>query len=207
MCIRSIVLRLLVCAWCCSGFLVEYSAASPYLAGTETISPPIGFPAACQRYAWLCANRAGRSSLTVAEIRALNTRVNRSIAAADDSANYGRSDHWVVPKNGRGDCEDYALAKYEALVENGFPSRNLSLAVVLDRSNRNHVVLLVRTKKGDLVLDNLTNRVSLWSRSGYTFLAKQGENKRTWLVALAGPRAARIAALASRGGAGTASSR
>lgn len=120
----------------------------------------------------------------------INRQINASIKPGEDMAVYGRSNYWTLPTGGRGDCEDYAIAKTKALLDAGFPASRLSISVVIDRSGNNHAVLMARLSDGDYVLDNLSRSIKPWDRTGYTFLARQKfENKSSWEVILAGPRA------------------
>lgn len=173
------------------------SNASAPLATTRVISAPPGFAQACAKYIWLCTS--GTRAVQSAKVdRSVLARVNGSVNAAirplDDRVNYGKNEFWTLPENGSGDCEDYALLKKKRLLERGVPASAMALAVVLDRRGNNHVVLIVRTGDADLVLDNLTSSIKSWNSTGYTFLARQSfENKRTWKVALAGPRAQQVA--------------
>ena len=54
-----------------------------------------------------------------ARIGEINRAINLAIAATSDKIQYGVEDRWASPlttfTSGRGDCEDYALAKYAAL--------------------------------------------------------------------------------------------
>lgn len=89
----------------------------------------------------------------------INRAVNLTIAAASDKAQYGIEDRWASPlttfTSGRGDCEDYALAKYAALHAAGFSNGELRLLIVrLPRSQTDHAVLSVRHDGRWLVLDN-----------------------------------------------------
>ena len=53
---------------------------------------------------------------------------------------------------------------------------------------RRHGVLVLRTDDGDLVLDNLRDRVLDWRRTGYRFLRMQDpRHPRGWITVLAGP--------------------
>jgi hypothetical protein len=55
----------------------------------------------------------------------------------------------------KGDCEDYAIAKYVALREAGFPVDELRLVLVRDRAVRqDHAVLAARLDERWLILDN-----------------------------------------------------
>lgn len=51
--------------------------------------------------------------------------------------------------------------------------RRLSLAVVQLPDGRGHLVLTVRTDRGDLVLDNLSGRVTAADETNYTWLKRQ----------------------------------
>lgn len=88
------------------------------------------------------------------------------ILPIDDAKKYLVDDHWSTPKefliNGRGDCEDYAIAKYFTLLETGIPKEKLFLSVVKVKGETNyHMVLLyIENKKAmPLVLDNLSFKV------------------------------------------------
>ena len=109
------------------------------------------------------ASLAGRGELE--RIDAVNRYVNQRIRFVDDSRQYGRSDLWTAAsdtlKRGRGDCEDYAIAKLQMLRKAGFSNRDLYLVIVKDLVRRaDHAVLVVRAAGHMLVLDNGTDRVA-----------------------------------------------
>jgi len=88
------------------------------------------------------------------------------ILPVNDSTKYKVDDHWSTPKefliNGKGDCEDYAIAKYFTLLETGIPKDKLFLSVVKVKGEANyHMVLLYIENKNamPLVLDNLSFKV------------------------------------------------
>ena len=92
-------------------------------------------------------------------IEAINRYVNRRVQFVDDSREYGRADLWAEAnatlKRGRGDCEDYAIAKLQMLRAAGFANRDLYLVIVKDLVRRaDHAVLVVRAAGRMLVLDN-----------------------------------------------------
>ena len=94
-----------------------------------------------------------------ARIGEINRAINLAIAATSDKSQYGVEDRWASPlttfTSGRGDCEDYALAKYAALRALGFDESDLSLLIVrLPQSQTDHAVLSVRYEGRWLVLDN-----------------------------------------------------
>lgn len=121
-------------------------------------------------------------------VRNINRDVNRQIRSGSDTRVYGRDDYWAVPNgaNARGDCEDYVLAKRQALVRAGYPTGALSIAVVETRWGEVHAVLLVATDEGDFVLDNLTGRISRWDQVSYRWRERQAPGKTFEWVRMAG---------------------
>lgn len=160
-----------------------------FLPAARAVGAPVGFASACAKYSWLCRQKGGnnvdpRTAMTMLE-NATRT-VNRRVTPVNDVG----GDIWTLPTNGRGDCEDYALAKMKALIDAGFPATKLALSVVIGPRDQNHVVLIARVDGTDYVLDNLNNSVKPWRRTPYTYLATQDFNSRSsWHVTLAGPRA------------------
>ena len=97
----------------------------------------------------------------VARLEAVNRYVNRRVTFVDDSRQHGRADVWSAAADtlsrGRGDCEDYAIAKLQMLRRAGFADRDLYLAIVKDLVTRaDHAVLVVRAEGRMIVLDNGT---------------------------------------------------
>lgn len=102
---------------------------------------------------------AGRSRDGRARLGAVNRAVNLAVRYTADAAQHGRNDVWSSPlttfASGMGDCEDYAIAKYLALVEAGIGEPDLR--VVLVRNTRRdglHAVLAARLGDEWLILDN-----------------------------------------------------
>ncbi len=158
------------------------------------VDAPPGFHDSCRRYQWFCTNRAtGAAPIGQADLLELaariNRRVNLEVTQLSDPENYGVADYWTLPANGNGDCEDFVLQKYKLLLDAGVDSRDLSIAVVLDRQGDNHAVLVLRHVSGDLVLDSLTRRIRPWNQTGYTYLAMQSSGDKTqWEVVMNQPR-------------------
>jgi predicted transglutaminase-like cysteine proteinase len=179
-----------------TGFLADaraQSSVSSLAAQSQThsataIESPPGFRSSCARLSWLCTDiddavtaiDPGRLLLLA---DAVNRHVNATVAQLSDPENYGVAEHWTLPENGRGDCEDFVLRKYKDLLDAGVPARYLSVAIVLDWQGDNHAVLVLHHASGDLVLDSLTSSVLPWNRSGYRFLAMQSaRNKARWEI-------------------------
>jgi predicted transglutaminase-like cysteine proteinase len=63
----------------------------------------------------------------------------------------------------------------------GVPAKALRLAVVKTPSGIGHLVLVVATSKGDVVLDNLTGAILPWQQTGYQWLKIQSaSDARFW---------------------------
>ncbi|QIG98980.1 transglutaminase-like cysteine peptidase [Bradyrhizobium sp. 6(2017)] len=99
-------------------------------------------------------SKSGRDRLDEA-----NRAVNQVIRYVSDFAQHGEADRWTAPlatfATGKGDCEDYAIAKLIALGEAGFPSEDLRLVLGRDRAIRqDHAVLAARLDGHWLILDS-----------------------------------------------------
>ncbi len=100
------------------------------------------------------AGRTGRSRLEY-----VNGALNAAIQYTTDYAQHGVPDRWSAPleslTSGRGDCEDYAIAKYVALREAGVPATELRIVLLRDTASReDHAVLAARDGERWFVLDN-----------------------------------------------------
>jgi predicted transglutaminase-like cysteine proteinase len=141
-------------------------------------NPPIGHYEFCQTYASECrplGRDAGPVALTEEKWRTLldvNYTVNTTITPMTDQEIYGVEERWVYPTT-VGDCEDFVLLKRKMLINKGFDPSALLITVVLQPNGEGHAVLTVRTDRGDFVLDNMRNKVLLWSLTEYTFLKRQ----------------------------------
>lgn len=147
-----------------------------HLKAIRSVDAPDGFSGVCARYDWACAKSGrtaplGRDVLSLAE--KLNRRINRRTEEIADDVQYRRAEYWALPTARGGDCEDFALAKKQALISRGVAPERLLIATVLDREQNPHAVLVLRTDAGDYILDNLTNRIVGWRETGYTFLRMQ----------------------------------
>jgi predicted transglutaminase-like cysteine proteinase len=112
-----------------------------------------------------------------AQLSSTNTNVNRSIIGVNDNAG---SDVWSVNVKS-GDCEDFALTKRDHLIAMGWSPRALRIAVAQTRSGEGHAVLVVTTDKGDLVLDNRSDRIKSWKEADLHWIKIQsGDNPKLW---------------------------
>jgi predicted transglutaminase-like cysteine proteinase len=85
----------------------------------------------------------------------------------------------VAPSSG--DCNDYAVTKRHDLIARGWPARSLLLAEVVTSWGEHHLVVVVRTKAADLVIDNLNANIKPWTRTNYRWLQIQTpDNPMLW---------------------------
>jgi predicted transglutaminase-like cysteine proteinase len=112
-------------------------------------------------YALFMKQLNGEKSLHV-KLEKINNYINRIVPKYDEIGI--NTDYWATRLeflvSGGGDCEDYAIAKYQSLLDLGFDAHKMGLCVAKDRySGTMHMVLGV--KEGGLVqiLDNLSFRI------------------------------------------------
>lgn len=155
----------------------------------------------CRRFPSQC--RAGKTpdevvrfdAATLRTLASVNRIVNRNVREATDPAHWGVEEHWDLPIDGSGDCEDYALEKRRLLIERGFPRSALAIAIAWTVERQGHSVLLVRTEGGDIVLDDGSDEVRFWCETDYRFVKRQSNTDESEWVSLYGeakPNACRL---------------
>ncbi len=155
--------------------------------GSRT-TEPIGHFEFCERNPHECPTSVSSEVVMLTQavwdtLVAVNDHVNRTVYPLTDEQIYGkdRTEYWTVAKT-RGDCEDFVLLKRKLLLERGFPLSAMLITVVRN-GEEGHAVLTVRTDLGDFILDNLAAKVTLWSKTRYTFLKRQsGNSTRRWVM-------------------------
>jgi predicted transglutaminase-like cysteine proteinase len=152
--------------------------------------PPIGHSRFCLQYPDDCEIhgidfRHRRITLSLQRWRELNTinsEVNRNIVPVITPGN-GATEKWIISP-AAGDCKDYAITKRHLLLARGWPSRALLLSEVVLPSGEHHLLLVVRVKEGDLVLDNLNDdiRLAAMTYDQYIWTRIQSpQNPRFWM--------------------------
>ena len=140
---------------------------------------PLGYQLMCLKAPEECkgggAKQVQASGDVMALLKRVNNRVNVSIVPRDD----GKADVWDASASS-GDCEDYVLAKRRALMKAGLPSSALRIAYVKTRAGVGHAILVVKTNRGDYVLDNLNRSVRPLSQSGYRIVSMSGADPNKW---------------------------
>lgn len=149
-------------------------------------APPIGYVQFCAAYPADCRGEKDVNqvvTLTQAvwnQLNQINTAVNTAVLPATDMEIYGVLERWDYPKLA-GDCEDYVLEKRRELMRSGWPESALLITVVRDETGSGHAVLTARTNRGDVVLDNKTDRILVWTDTSYTYLKRQStRDPNTW---------------------------
>lgn len=108
------------------------------------------------------------------QLVAINAHHNQTIVPMTDMELYQVDEFWTYP-NGYGDCEDFALIKRRDLIKAGWHPSTLMIAVVREANGNGHAVLMVRTDRGDLVLDNQDNMIRVWNETPYRFIKRQSQ--------------------------------
>lgn len=113
-------------------------------------------------------------------MNSVNRDVNATIAPMHKSETIDIDDGWTIAPTA-GDCNDYAVTKRHELLQSGLPAKALRLAVVKTPSGIGHLVLVVATTQGDLVLDNLVETIRPWQNTRYQWLKIQSaRDARYW---------------------------
>jgi predicted transglutaminase-like cysteine proteinase len=100
----------------------------------------------------------------------VTSEVNAEFQCVSDWIVHGVEELWSYPRQGVGDCEDFALEKRRRLVARGLPRAALTFAIVYHRRMMSpHTVLLVETTAGTYLLDNQVDDVLIWSETPYNF--------------------------------------
>ena len=175
---NTAIAALALCAGMLSGGQVE--AASRFMRVGAVTSQPIGHYEFCQLNKAECSIKS--SGVAPARVTAfgwnvikeVNEEVNNRILPMTDQDIFGRDEVWAYPTD-VGDCEDFVLEKRRELMKRGFDVANLLITVVRKPDGEGHAVLTVRTADGDYILDNLDERVRLWSDTPYRFMKRQAD--------------------------------
>jgi predicted transglutaminase-like cysteine proteinase len=117
------------------------------------------------------------------ELFSINRHVNDRVRWTSDASLYGTPERWAYPLDG-GDCEDMVLLKRRLLARAGWPVGSLLISVVEDPRDQKgrHAVLLVRTDRGEFVLDNQTPEILFWYETSYRFISRQSaDNPNIWV--------------------------
>jgi predicted transglutaminase-like cysteine proteinase len=154
---------------------------------TGNTSIPVGHLEFCNSHPAECrANDRVMPAMALSDaswqqLVSVNAFYNQNVVPVTDQDLYKVAEFWTYP-NGYGDCEDFALAKRRDLINSGWHPSTLMIAVVKEANGNGHAVLLARTDRGDLVLDNQDGSIRLWSDTPYKFIKRQSQaNAGQWV--------------------------
>jgi predicted transglutaminase-like cysteine proteinase len=138
-----------------NGLVADIRAESEIL--TRCRSDAHHCPVAARKFLTVIAD--GRAHQGRARIGVINRDINLAIRPMTDLAQWGVIDRWSAPlatlTSGRGDCQDYAIAKYVALREAGVAENDVRLVIVRDLANgEDHAIVAARADEKWIVLDN-----------------------------------------------------
>lgn len=116
-------------------------------------------PVAAQRLIDISAEGVGRSGR--ARVGLINRAADLAISPVSDERQWGVEDHWSDPfetlLSNRGDCEDYAILKYAALLEAGIPKDDVKIVILKNVfPYETHAAVATRVDGQWLILDNRT---------------------------------------------------
>jgi predicted transglutaminase-like cysteine proteinase len=166
------------------GAIMSLSAlAAPHMATGDAAVAPRGFIGFCLRYQGECKSAAPAPvavDLTEdgeLQLEFVQAKVNRLVRPRSNP------DHvWDYPTDGYGDCNKYAIAKRAELIALGWPRTALLLAAATTEDGEGHLVLVVTTSKGDLVLDNRQRHIVEWRDLPYRWISRQNpRNLAEWV--------------------------
>jgi predicted transglutaminase-like cysteine proteinase len=168
------------------GMPMGLQSAIQHIKFETTTLAPMAYTQFCLRYEDECRTkimfRGGPVQLTAVrwdDLKEVNKAVNEDIIPERNELGLA-GETWLISPD-RGDCNDYAVTKRHELLDRGWPARALLLSQVIVSSGEHHLVLVVRTKSADLILDNLTSQIKPWSRVPYRWVRIQKpNNSRLW---------------------------
>jgi predicted transglutaminase-like cysteine proteinase len=164
-----------------SSLLQPIVEASPTLAPFQHVRFCIRYPADCKSDA-SGSDRIDLNAPTLELLKRVNHSVNTSIVATLKSYGTDLQDGWTIAPS-MGDCNDYAVTKRHELLERGMPFKALRLSVVKTPTGIGHLVLVIATSRGDIVLDNLSEEIRPWQGTGYLWLKIQSAaDSRFWFA-------------------------
>jgi predicted transglutaminase-like cysteine proteinase len=166
---------------------VPPSRSSSLATQNHAITPVPGWIRFCKQKPEECAVSSAEPAVITLTPQAwgtltkVNSQVNAAIRPMTDHEHWGVADRWDFAEDGYGDCEDYQLVKRQRLVAAGFPRRALRMTAVIDEEGAPHAVMMVRTDRGDFILDNKRNAVLPWRQTGYIYLQREVGSRSTWV--------------------------
>jgi predicted transglutaminase-like cysteine proteinase len=195
-CLRDVAARALVLILATAFFACFFAiqgqseTLSRFIQVGNKSNTPIGWTQFCATYTSECNTKPTKPRDVVLDDNAwkflvgINKWVNVNIKPMTDMDHYGMIQWWRYPDDGVGACHSYALLKRRMLIKAGWPRTALLMTIVHEANGEGHAVLTVKTDRGEYILDNLDERIHLWSETPYRFYKRQSQsdpNAWVWL--------------------------
>ena len=176
-------------------------AAQPYPVGQpmyailgDAMRAPFGWIEFCSDNPNECARSTRQprdielTSAAWVELDKVNRWVNHHVRPMSDLDHWGVMEKWSIPTDGYGDCEDYVLLKRKMLINLGWLPEALLITVVRDKMDEAHVVLTVKSDKGEFILDSQYENIVTSTETGHRFVERQSQSDpMVWLSFKDGP--------------------
>lgn len=138
----------------------------------DSVATPLGYYQMCVSHQSLCRLSSGRLSATADGSVKVNGATMRQLESVNASVNAAirpaiRND-WT-PGQTVGDCKAFAMTKRQRLINMGWPSSAVPVAIVRTSSGVQHLVVVARTNQGDFVLDSLNHSIVPWTSAAYSW--------------------------------------
>ena len=115
---------------------------------------------------WNSLITQGSSLSELDKLQSVNRFINHAVSYGSDQDIWGEHEYWASPletlNQGRGDCEDFAIAKFFSLTQMGIPNERLRLTYVKALGqNQAHMVLAYYPpgQADPLILDSLLTSI------------------------------------------------
>lgn len=135
----------------------------------SVLSARYGSSATQRGTAWRSVLETLEAKSVSEQLTGVNRFFNQTIRWQSDEEIYGETDFWATPAEtiglGRGDCEDFTIAKYMSLRQLGVPAHQLRLTYVklqmTGGRSQAHMVLAWYATPGStpLILDNANTKI------------------------------------------------
>lgn len=132
---------------------------------------PLDYTRFCLRHAADCELGVPDAVIEMTpELEAAIEQINRGVNQRIRSVK-ATTDWRIDPESGN--CNDYVVTKRHELLALGLPASALLIAVARTPAGEGHLLLLVRTDRGDLVLDNLSPEIRRRGETRYAWIKRQ----------------------------------
>jgi predicted transglutaminase-like cysteine proteinase len=195
-CVRNLTARALVLISATALFTCLYAAQGQsgeyprFIQVGSKSNIPIGWTQFCETYVSECNTKPVQPRDIVLDDKAwkflvgINKWANDNIRPMTDMDHYGTIQWWRYPDDGAGACHSYALLKRRMLMQAGWPRTALLMTIVREANGEGHAVLTVKINRGEFILDNLNDKILLWSETPYQYYKRQSQsdpNAWVWL--------------------------